>query len=72
MDHRCPGPDCRQQVSPEMLACSRHWYQVPRPIRRAVYAAWANGAGAGSDAHYAAMERAIASMRPLGDRSTAS
>jgi hypothetical protein len=48
-----------------MLACSRHWYQVPRPVRNAVWRAWRNGAGAGTEAHQLAMHLAIADMRPL-------
>ncbi len=65
MTHQCPGPECEAEVSYEMLACSRHWYQVPRPIRTAVWRTWANGAGAGTMEHLRAMDRAIASMRPI-------
>jgi hypothetical protein len=65
MMHRCPGPGCDAQVPYEMLACRRHWYQVPRAIRNAIYHAWADGAGSGSDEHLAAMDAAIARMRPL-------
>jgi hypothetical protein len=31
--HDCPGPGCEAQVPYDMLACRRHWYQVPRNIR---------------------------------------
>jgi hypothetical protein len=48
-----------------MLACSRHWYQVPKPIRAAVYRAWRGGQGAGTEAHANAMRAAIRTMRPL-------
>lgn len=63
--HRCPGPGCAEQVPFEMLACRQHWYQVPRPVRSAVWRAWANGSGAGTAEHTAAMELAIDSMHPL-------
>lgn len=63
--HQCPGPDCQASVSYAMLACSRHWYQVPRPIRTLVYRTWNHGLGAGSPEHTRAMELAIADMRPL-------
>jgi hypothetical protein len=66
--HKCPGPDCDAEVPYEMLACSRHWYQVPRAIRAAVWRAWADGAGAGTEAHSAAIVAAIARMRPLAAR----
>ena len=65
MMHICPGPGCEAQVPYEMLACSRHWYQVPRALRNAVYVTWRRGAGAGSAAHLAAIEAAVARMRPL-------
>jgi len=48
-----------------MLACRRRWYQVSRPIRTAVWRAWDNGNGAGTEAHRLAMSLAIADMRPL-------
>ena len=41
-----------------MLMCPRHWYQVPRPLRRAVLIAWNRGAGAGTPAHRAAIRAA--------------
>jgi hypothetical protein len=64
-DHKCPGPECEAQIPYDMLACSRHWYQVPAPVRSAVWRAWANGEGAGSKAHTAAILSAIGTMRPL-------
>lgn len=62
--HYCPGPDCDKDVPYDMLACPRHWYQVSKPVRAAVYRAWARSAGAGSDEHAAAIEAAIRQMRP--------
>ena len=58
--HRCPIGDCTAQVPRERLMCPRHWYQVPKPLRRAVWIAWNHGAGAGTPAHRAAMRAAIA------------
>ena len=63
--HDCPGPLCGNQVDYGMLACPGHWYQIPPPIRSAVWRAWDRGAGAGSDAHTAAINAAIAAMRPF-------
>jgi hypothetical protein len=62
-EHTCPGPRCEEQIPYELLACRRHWYQVPKPARNAVYGAWKNGAGAGTTAHTRAMEAAIKRMR---------
>ena len=48
LTHECPAPLCTEQIEPDMLMCPRHWYQVPKPLRRAVWIAWDRGAGAGS------------------------
>jgi len=42
-----------------MLMCRADWYRVPKPLRNAVWAAWRNGAGAGSPEHTAAISAAI-------------
>ncbi len=65
MSHRCPGPECSANVPDDVLACRVHWYQVPRPIRNAVYRAWKRGEGAGSSEHRQAMALAIKKMRKL-------
>lgn len=63
--HQCPGPECPEQIAYEVLACRAHWFQVPAPIRAAVYRTWNGGLGAGSHAHSTAMGRAIKSMMPV-------
>ena len=45
-----------------MLMCPACWYQVPKPIRAAVWRTWRRGAGAGTPAHRAAMTAAIAAV----------
>ena len=62
MTHECPAPLCTGQAGPDMLMCPRHWYQVPAPVRRAVWAAWRRGAGAGTPAHRTAIRLAIAAL----------
>ena len=62
MTHECPAPDCAEQVDPGLLMCPRDWYQVPAPVRRAVWIAWNRGAGAGTPAHRAAMRAAITAV----------
>jgi hypothetical protein len=60
--HECPKNGCTKNVPVEMLACSSHWYEVPKPIRQAVWRAWDNGLGAGSPAHRRAVAAAIRAM----------
>ena len=62
LTHECPAPACTEQVDPDMLLCPRHWYQLPKPLRRAVWIAWNHSAGAGTPAHRAAMRAAIAAV----------
>lgn len=62
MSHTCPGPGCAKDVAPDMLMCPHHWYQVPRPLQKAVWAAWKGGAGAWSPEHRAAIRAAIESI----------
>lgn len=57
--HRCPVAGCRARVPYHRLMCKLHWYQVPRPLRDAVWATWQSGAGAGTAAHTAAIEAAV-------------
>ena len=63
--HPCPGPHCEAQVEYDKLACGPHWHQVPGRLKKAVYRAWANGRGARTKAHEAAIAAAAAEMRPL-------
>jgi hypothetical protein len=69
MSHKCPGPgEVHSQggvVPDDMLACSRHWYTVPRPLRNRVWAAWRDGDGAGTPEHNAAIRAAVAAMTTL-------
>ena len=62
MTHQCPGPGCAKEVDSSMLMCPGCWYQVPKPIRTAVWRAWRRGAGAGTPAHRAAMSAAITAV----------
>lgn len=62
--HKCPGPGCKRQVSGDMLACKRHWFQVSAGTRSRVWAAWKYGAGRGTPEHADAILAAIQEMRP--------
>jgi hypothetical protein len=65
--HDCPGPGCTARVPYEMLACRRHWRQVPQRLQNRVYATWEDSAYARwpLDEHAEAIQAAIATMRPL-------
>lgn len=46
-------------MSQDMLMCSRHWYTVPKPLRKALYRAWRNGEGRATTQHVLAMTACI-------------
>ena len=60
--HECPGPGCTARVPRDMLACRTHWFQVDKPTRDRVWAAYRSSDIAD---HVAAMDAAITQMRPL-------
>lgn len=60
--HQCPRVGCQALVPDDQLACYPDWQRVPRPIQRAVYAAWNHGQGKGSKAHQLAVRRAVEAM----------
>jgi hypothetical protein len=69
VSHECPAMGCTRAVSLSMLMCRPHWYMVPKPLRDAVWAAWADGQGAGTPAHRAAILAAIGAVdRKLAQR----
>jgi hypothetical protein len=60
--HRCPVTRCPVRVAPDRLMCRPHWYQVPKPMRDAVWATWRSGTGAATPAHTAAITAAVAAV----------
>jgi hypothetical protein len=64
--HLCPAAGCRQHISAGRFMCRTHWYQVPKPIRDAVWATWQSGTGLGRAEHTTAILAAItAASRPV-------
>lgn len=37
MTHRCHAIRCEVEVDPGLLLCKRHWFMVPKPLRKAVW-----------------------------------
>ena len=42
-DHHCHWPGCTEQVPPAMWGCRKHWYALPKDLRRKVWAAYRPG-----------------------------
>ena len=63
MSHTCPVQVCVLVVGDDdRLMCPTHWHMVPRPLQRAVWAAWKDGEGFGTLALHAAQTAAISSV----------
>jgi hypothetical protein len=62
--HECAAPQCKAQVPHARLMCEPDWGQVPEPLRREVYAAWARGRGVFTDRYALAVLAAIAAVTP--------
>lgn len=58
--HACPIERCVKVNLPDhLLMCRRHWSMVPSVLKRAVYGAYANGKGLGSEELASAQDEAI-------------
>ncbi len=60
--HDCPATDCTRRVGRGMLMCRQHWFMAPKPLRDAVWHAWAGGLGAGSPVHADAIAAAVSAV----------
>jgi hypothetical protein len=40
--HRCPGPGCATVIPRKLAMCKLHWFQVPTPLRDALWLAYRN------------------------------
>lgn len=54
---RCPAAKCQDLVAPDQVACKRHWFKIPKPLRDRIWRLFQ--AERGSDAHRAAVFEAI-------------
>jgi hypothetical protein len=41
--HRCHHPTCDVPVPPRLLACRRHWFQLPKRLRDRIWATYRPG-----------------------------
>lgn len=62
--HQCPGHACEARVPEARLMCPECWDQVPEPLQREVYSAWARGRGRGTLRHLQAVRAAIGAVTP--------
>jgi len=61
--HPCPVRPCAAVVPARLLMCATHWHMVPHLLQRAVWDAYDQGRGVGSDELLHAQAAAIAAVR---------
>lgn len=44
--HRCPARGCEFYVPDAQLACKRHWFQLPKPLRDKIWREYEPGQSA--------------------------
>jgi hypothetical protein len=62
--HTCPGVGCTEQVDRERLACRRHWYSLPKPLRDRIWSAYRNRQ---ERTHWHLVQEAIAFLQARED-----
>ena len=55
---QCRWPGCPERVERWRWGCTRHWFRLPEPIRKAIVSAWAKGRGEHSGPYREAIEQA--------------
>lgn len=43
MSHHCHWPKCIVEVPPVMWGCKRHWFMLPKSLRKQIWAAYVPG-----------------------------
>jgi hypothetical protein len=43
MSHTCHHPECKKIVPPKLLACRKHWFQLPKVLRDEVWQVYVPG-----------------------------
>jgi hypothetical protein len=66
--HRCPASRCPRDVPDHLLMCGLHWRLVPKPLARAVNAAYHGPESVGTPALVAAQVAAIRAVNRVLDQ----
>lgn len=60
-DHRCHWPGCGASVPPALWGCRRHWYMLPKALRKKIWATFRPGqeVNGSPSRHYLAAAREV-------------
>ena len=61
--HHCHRPRCETPVPPAQFACRPHWFELPRALRDAIWAAYEPGQEITKDPSPEYVEAAVAADR---------
>lgn len=65
--HPCHAVNCTTQIPPRLHMCPGHWRQVPKPLQRALWAAYKPGQERRMDPSPAYLRAAAACVRAVGE-----
>lgn len=43
MRHTCHWPGCKVEIRTSLFCCRRHWFALPRPMRREIWRTYRRG-----------------------------
>lgn len=58
--HKCPHPECPQQIAPDQFACGMHWLRLPAGLRHLINRRYRDYVKRRSMYHLGALRRAQA------------
>lgn len=63
--HRCHAVGCTLEVPPSLMMCKRHWFMVPKPLRKAVWHHYRSGQEVRKDPSPEYLEAAKAAIKAV-------
>ena len=65
--HDCHALNCKTDVPPRMHMCAKHWRMVPKPLQRALWAAYKPGQERRMDPSATYLRAAAACVRAVAE-----
>lgn len=66
--HHCHAIGCETEVPPAMSMCKRHWFMVPKPLRKEVWRTYRKGQEITKDPSPEYLAAAKAAIRAVAEK----
>lgn len=67
-DHTCHAWSCNKAVPPKMFMCKSHWFQLPKPLREAIWANYVPGQEIRKDPTAEYIQTALTACKFIAER----